>query len=110
MAVETDEQRHQWCVDTLETEITTDDITDATVIGTGHAYNVSQNKFCQKTTEQAQYKYCQQMNIGLPLPYFKPKRFEDSYRQHHENSADKTNADGFFMTFVHTANKSNKYN
>ena len=45
MAIEADEQRHQRCVDTLKTEIATDDIADATVVGARHMDNVSQNNF-----------------------------------------------------------------
>jgi hypothetical protein len=45
------------------------------------------------------------MNICLPLPYFQSEGLEDSYRQYHESSADESDADGFFMTFVHTAAK-----
>ena len=107
MAVETDEQRHQWRVDTLKTEIAADDIADTTVVGTGHGDTILQNDFCQKTTEQAQRKYRQQMNIGLPLPHFESKGLEDGYRQHHEGAADETRADGFSVTFVHTSRKSN---
>ena len=47
------------------------------------------------------------MNIGQPLPHFESEGLEDSYRQHHESAADEADADGFFMTFVHTADKSN---
>ena len=49
------------------------------------------------------------MNICLPLPYFQSEGLEDSYRQYHESSADESDADGFFVTFVHTADKSTKY-
>ena len=52
MAVEADKQRHQRSIDTLEAEITTDDIADTTIVGAWHADNVSQNNFCQETTEQ----------------------------------------------------------
>ena len=45
------------------------------------------------------------MNIGLPLPHFESEGLEDSYRQHHKSAADEADADGFFMTFVHTAGK-----
>ncbi len=48
------------------------------------------------------------MNIGLPLPHFDSEGLEDGYRQHHEGTADKSDTDGFFMTFVHTADKGNK--
>ena len=48
------------------------------------------------------------MNISLPLPRFESEGLEDSYRQHHKDGADEADADGFFVTFVHTADKSNK--
>ena len=48
------------------------------------------------------------MNICLPLPYFESEWLEDGYRQHHEGAADEADADGFFVTFVHTTGKSNK--
>ena len=48
------------------------------------------------------------MNIGLPLPHFDSEGLEDGYRQHHEGTADKSDTDGFFMTFVHTADKGNQ--
>ena len=32
----------------------------------------------------------------------------NSYRQHHKSAADEADADGFFMTFVHTAGKGTK--
>jgi hypothetical protein len=91
----------------LETEISVDDIADTTVVGAGHADDISQNDFRQKTTEHTQCKYCQQMNIGLPLPHFESEGLEDGYCQHHEDGADKTCIDGFFVTFVHTSRKSN---
>jgi hypothetical protein len=94
----------------LETEITTDDIADTTIVGAWHADNVSQNNFCQETTEQAQCKDAQQMNISLPLPDFESEGLEDGDCQHHKDGVDKTDADGFFVTFVHTAGKSTKYN
>ena len=47
------------------------------------------------------------MNIGLPLPHFESEWLENGYRQHHEGGADKADTKGFFMTFVHTADKSN---
>ena len=50
----------------------------------------------------------QQMDISLPLPHFESEGLEDGYCQHHEGSADKTGVDGFFMTFVHTADKGTK--
>ena len=108
MAVETDEQRHQRCVDALEAQIAADDIVDASLVGAGHADNVSQNEFRQETAEQAQCKYRQQMNIGLPLPHFESEGLEDGNRQHDEGATDDADIDGFFMTFVHTAGKSTK--
>ena len=48
------------------------------------------------------------MDISLPLPHFEAEGLEDGYRQHHEEGADEADADGFFVTFVHTADKSNK--
>ena len=51
MAVYTDEQWHQRRVNALETEITTDDIADTTIVGARHVDNVSQNDFSQETTE-----------------------------------------------------------
>ena len=48
------------------------------------------------------------MKIGLPLPYFESEWLEDSNRQNHESSTDETNADGFFVTFVHTLAKVQK--
>ena len=47
------------------------------------------------------------MNTGLPLPHFESEGLKDGYCQHHEGGADKTCADGFFVTFVHTIGKSN---
>jgi hypothetical protein len=47
------------------------------------------------------------MNICLPLPHFESEGLEDGYCQYHEDGADETRADGFFVTFVHTADKSN---
>ena len=108
MAIETDEQRHQRRIDTLEAEIATDDIADATIVGAGHADNIFQNDFRQETTEQAQCKYRQQMNIGLPLPLLESEGLEDGYRQYHEGATDGADADSFFMTFVHTADKGTK--
>ena len=89
----------------METEITTDDITDTTIVGAWHADNVSQNDFRQETTQQAQCKYRQQMNIGLPLPHFQSEGLEDGDCQHHKGGADEADADGFFVAFVHTADK-----
>ena len=48
------------------------------------------------------------MKVCLPLPYFESKGFEDSQRQYDEGAADEADADGLFMTFVHTAGKGNK--
>ena len=45
------------------------------------------------------------MQIGLPLPCIKSKGLEDCNRQYHESSTDESDADGFFVTFVHTAAK-----
>jgi hypothetical protein len=45
------------------------------------------------------------MQIGLPLPYFESEGFEDRNRQYHESGTDESDADGFFVTFVHTAAK-----
>jgi hypothetical protein len=91
----------------LETEIAADDIADATIVRARHADNVSQNDFRQETTQQAQCKDAQQMNIGLPLPHFESEGLENGNRQHHEGTTDKADADSFFVIFVHTAGKSN---
>jgi hypothetical protein len=107
MAVETDKQRHQRRIDTLEAEIATDDIADATIIGTRHAYQIFQNDFRQETTEQAQCEDTQQMDISLPLPYFESEGLEDGDCQHHEGATDEAYIDGIFMTLVHTVGKSN---
>jgi len=48
------------------------------------------------------------MNIGLPLPHSEFEGLENGYRQYHENGADEANTQGFFMRFVHTADKGNK--
>ena len=45
------------------------------------------------------------MQIGLPLPSFESEGLEDCYRQYHESGTDESDADGFFVTFVHTAAK-----
>ena len=45
------------------------------------------------------------MQIGLPLPYFESEGLEDGNRQYHESGTDESDADGFFVTFVHTAAK-----
>ena len=51
MAIETYKQRYQRCVDALESEITANDIADATIVWARHADNVSQDDFRQETTE-----------------------------------------------------------
>ena len=48
------------------------------------------------------------MKIGLPLPYLESKGLEDGNRQYHESGTDETNADGFFVIFVHTLAKVQK--
>ena len=48
---------------------------------------------------------CQQMQIGLPLPCFESEGLEDGNCQYHESGTDESDADGFFVTFVHTAAK-----
>ena len=48
------------------------------------------------------------MDVCLSLPHFESEGLEDGYRQHHEGAADEADADGFFMTFVHTAGKITK--
>ena len=45
------------------------------------------------------------MQIGLPLPCFESEGLEDGNRQYHESGTDESDADGFFVTFVHTAAK-----
>ncbi len=45
------------------------------------------------------------MQIGLPLPYFESEGLEDRNCQYHESGTDESDADGFFVTFVHTAAK-----
>ena len=45
------------------------------------------------------------MSISLSLPYFESEGLEDGYRQHHKGAADKADADGFFVTSVHAADK-----
>ena len=45
------------------------------------------------------------MKIGLPLPWFESEGLEDRNRQYHESGTDEAYADGFFVTFVHTAAK-----
>ena len=94
----------------METEITTDDIADTTIVGAWHADNVSQNDFRQETTQQAQCKYRQQMNISLPLPHFESEGLEDSQCQHNESAADEAYADGFCSSLFHTADKGTKKN
>ena len=49
------------------------------------------------------------MQIGLPLPYFKSKGLEDRNRQYHKSGTDESDADGFFVTFVHTSRKSTNF-
>ena len=49
------------------------------------------------------------MKISLPLPYFESERLEDGYRQYHKSGAGETDADGFFVTFVHTTAKLQNY-
>ena len=48
------------------------------------------------------------MDIGLPLPHLKSEWLEDGYRQHHEGGAEKADADGFLVAFVHTGRKGTK--
>ena len=48
------------------------------------------------------------MNIGLPLPDFESEGLEDGQCQHDEGAADEADADGFFVTFVHTVDKGTK--
>jgi len=108
VTVETDEQRHQRRVDALEPEIATDDVTDATLIGTGHADNIPQNCLRQETTKHAQGKDGQQMNPCLPLPYFESEGLEDGECQYHEKTTDNPNPECFFVTFVHTVCKGTK--
>ena len=48
------------------------------------------------------------MDIGLPLPHLKSEWLEDGYRQHHEGGAEKADADGFLVAFVHTSRKGTK--
>ena len=45
------------------------------------------------------------MQIGLPLPCFESEGLEDRNSQYHESATDDADADGFFVTFVHTAAK-----
>ena len=42
------------------------------------------------------------MQIGLPLPCFESERLEDGKRQYHESGADESDADGFFVSIVHS--------
>jgi hypothetical protein len=49
------------------------------------------------------------MKECLPLPYFESERLKDSNRQYHEGGAGETDADGFFVTFVHTTAKLQNY-
>ena len=108
VAVEADKQRHQRRVDELKAEIAGDDVVDATVVGTGHVDDEVQDDFCQEAAEHAQGKQTQQMDDGLPAPHFESEGLEDGQCQHHEGDADDADADGFFVTFVHTAGKGNK--
>ena len=48
------------------------------------------------------------MKIGLPLLHFESEGLEDGNGQYHESGADETDADGFFVTFIHTAAKVQK--
>ena len=45
------------------------------------------------------------MQIGLPLPYFESEGLEDGNRQYHESGTAESDADGFFVTIVHTSTK-----
>ena len=45
------------------------------------------------------------MQIELPLPYFESEGLEDCNRQYHKSGTDESDADSFFVTFVHTAAK-----
>ena len=45
------------------------------------------------------------MQIGLPLSSFESEGLEDCNRQDHKSGTDESDADGFFVTFVHTAAK-----
>ena len=45
------------------------------------------------------------MQTGLPLPNFESERLEDGNRQYHESGTYESDADGFLVTFVHTAAK-----
>ena len=45
------------------------------------------------------------MQIGLPLSNFESEGLEDCNRQYHESATDDADADGFFVTFVHTSAK-----
>ena len=110
MTIETDEQRHQRRIDALEAEIAADDIADTTIVAAWHANHVFQDDFRQETTQQAQCKYRQQMDIGLPLPHFQSEGLEDGYSQYHKGGTDEAYANCFFMTFVHTADKGTKKN
>ena len=48
------------------------------------------------------------MKIGLPLPSFESEGLEDCNRQDHKSGTDESDADGFFVTIVHTATKVQK--
>lgn len=41
------------------------------------------------------------MDISLPLPRLESEGFENGYRQHHEDAAEKADADGFCSSFFH---------
>jgi hypothetical protein len=43
------------------------------------------------------------------LPHFESEGLEDGYCQHHEDGADETCTDGFFVTFVHMGYKSSTF-
>jgi hypothetical protein len=47
------------------------------------------------------------MNVCLPLPHFESEGLKDGYRQHDEGGTDETGADGFLVTSIHIAGKSN---
>ena len=49
------------------------------------------------------------MKIGLPLPCFESEGLEDRNRQYHESGTDESDADGFFVTFVHTSRKNTNF-
>ena len=45
------------------------------------------------------------MQVGLPLTCFESEGLEYRNRQYHESGTDDSDADGFFVTVVHTAAK-----